>query len=395
MAHSDVIIVGGGMVGSAAALALTSHGFEVALVDQMASTPEFNSGSYDLRVSAVNRKSEAIFEALGVWSAILGMRSARYQTMDVWDQNSKGHICFNAKEIGQPYLGHIIENNVILSALRSRLTQHMDLRLGHAVVNCHFDQHNWHITLADGSELVAPLLVGADGARSMVRKVAGLDVKPKSYGQHALVATVKTENPHQKSAYQRFMRNGPLAFLPLSDPHFSSIVWTSTPNDITSLLDMSEEQFNQALDQAFDYRLGKVQRVGGMRSFPLYQHHATGYVNDGVALIGDAAHTIHPLAGQGVNLGFADAWALANVCISAREQQRRFYSSATLVKYQHQRWGENARMRRLTSIFNNSFSGDDRLKSLMRGLGLNSINACLPIKQQLMSAATGDIEWVS
>ncbi|WP_256590175.1 2-octaprenyl-3-methyl-6-methoxy-1,4-benzoquinol hydroxylase, partial [Pseudomonas sp. NDM] len=325
--RADLLIVGAGMVGSALALALQDSGLEVLLLDgsPLSVKPFDAEAAFEPRVSALSAASQRILERLGVWDGIAQRRSSPYTDMHVWDGSGTGQIHFSASSVHADVLGHIVENRVVQDALLERL-HNCDLGL---LANARLEQmrrsgDDWLLTLADGRTLRAPLVIAADGANSAVRRLTAVATREWDYLHHAIVTSVRCSQPHRKTAWQRFTDHGPLAFLPLErdgQQDWCSIVWSTTPSEAERLMALDDAGFCAELERAFEGRLGKVISADPRLCVPLRQRHAKRYVAEGLALIGDAAHTIHPLAGQGVNLGFLDAAVLAQVLQQAHERK--------------------------------------------------------------------------
>lgn len=324
--RADLLIVGAGMVGSALALALRHSGLEILLLDGGSLTvkPFDGDAPFEARVSALSAASQRILERLGAWEEIAKRRVSPYSDMHVWDGSGTGQIHFSAASVHAQVLGHIVENRVVQDGLLERLHD-SDIGL---LPNARLEQmrrsgDEWLLTLADGRRLRAPLVVAADGANSAVRRLAGCQTREWDYLHHAIVTSVRCSAAHQATAWQRFTDEGPLAFLPLSrdgQQGWCSIVWSTTPEQAEQLMALDDQAFLKALERGFEGRLGQVLHADPRVCVPLRQRHAKRYVDEGLALIGDAAHTIHPLAGQGVNLGFLDAAVLAEVLVNACER---------------------------------------------------------------------------
>jgi 2-polyprenylphenol 6-hydroxylase len=383
----DVVVVGGGMVGAALAAALGQAGRSVAVVEARL-PPAFRAeDDYDLRVSAVNRASQHLLERVGAWPGIIERRASAYRRMRVWDACSTGEIEFDAVEMGEPDLGHIVENRVIQEALLERLEQLDSVRLlaPFDVETLELGEHGACVGLSDGRELQARLVVGADGARSRIRELAGMQRSARDYGQTAIVATVATEVPHESTAWQRFLPTGPVAFLPLGDGR-SSIVWSATSAEAERLLGLDDVDFRHELARAADLRLGCITACSKRAGFPLVGGQSYPYVRARVALIGDAAHSIHPLAGQGVNLGFMDAAELAGVLDSSVRDPG---SMLVLRRYERARRGENEAVMRLMEGFRLLFGSQLPLLPWMRGRGMALAGTVQPLKRRLMAHALG------
>ncbi len=396
--HYDIVIVGGGMVGSALACALSNNStLNIAIIESREPEPNWDNKSFDQRVSAITRGSQHLFEQLGVWETMQADRISPYSEMFVWDATGDGHIHFDCADVGEPNLGHIIENRVITRAL----TQHVE-QLDNVRVFCpakpkrltqnpdttSTKRNSVQLELGDGVALECDLIVGADGGNSWVRQQAGIEIVTRNYNQQAVVTTVKTSLPHQETAWQRFLPTGPLAFLPLTEG-YSSIVWSTTPEQAQELLELDEEEFKASLANAFDHKLGDIIELGPRAAFPLKGQHAKHYVKPHLALVGDAAHTIHPLAGQGVNLGFADISKLAEVILEDKSNGKATGSFKTLRRYERSRRGDNLLMLESMGAFKTLFSNENTGLSKLRNLGLNITNKVAPAKHLFMRHAMG------
>jgi 2-octaprenylphenol hydroxylase len=379
-----VLVVGAGMVGGALACALAGQGRRVALVESQPPAALPTDG-FDLRVSALTRASEALLGRIGVWPGMAQRRVSPFREMYVWDAGSNGAIRFDAAEIGEPHLGHIVENRVTVAALEERIARlhQVDWHRPCRPLRLVFGPSAVRLDLG-GVELEAELVVAADGAASRVRELAGIPCPVMDYGQQGLVATVRTERAHRETAWQRFLPGGPLAFLPLVQGH-SSIVWSVPPEQARELLALSDEQFCAVLTDAFEARLGRVEWVGPRAAFPLRRQHAQQYVQPRLALVGDAAHTIHPLAGQGVNLGLLDAAALAQVLDGLPDAG----DLRALRRYERWRRGHNLAVQALMDGFKWLFGVQGGAARVARGLGLAAADRAGPVKRMLMRQAMG------
>jgi len=387
----DVVIVGGGMVGACLACALAPTDLQVAVLEFSEPQLSWPEDSVDLRVSAISIASQHIFNAVGAWEGMLTERVSPYRDMKVWDSTGNGHIHFDSADIGMAEMGHIIENRVIRAALLKRIDEYENIHFicPARLTSWQNDDDALYLTLADGSKITTSLLVGADGGRSWVREQAGISHYGWPYDQSGVVAVVETELPHQETAWQRFLTTGPLAFLPLTDGR-SSIVWSTTADAAKNLIAMDDEQFCVALSEAFEGRLGTILTTTPRAAFPLKLQHAEQYVKQRIALVGDAAHMIHPLAGQGANLGFLDAASLADVISKAAQQGRDIGSFKVLRRYERWRKGGNVSMMYAMDGFKRLFSNDMTLAKQVRNTGLTLANKCTPLKHRLMRQAMGE-----
>jgi len=406
--ETDIVIVGGGPVGLAAACCLSGSGLQVILIDagqQTQTTAKFEKHigkpDFDSRVSALTVASEKLLDSMGAWALIKELRSCPYRDMQVWDGEGTGAIHFSAADIHENTLGHIVENRLITAALLEQAQTFNGLTILNEKeveqIDLQLDRDKpVQLKLTDGSLINATLLVGADGAHSLVRDQSGFTLRQWDYGHEAIVTTVKTENPHQFTAWQRFMQTGPLAFLPLflpgkedSEQCYSSIVWSCVTERADVLKTLDDEGFKHALGAAFEFRLGDILETGPRISFPLWQRHATVYVQNHIVLIGDAAHTIHPLAGQGVNLGFADVQVLSEVISAALDKGEAYASHQVLSRYQRRRKGLNMGMMAAMEGFKRLFATEDLTLKWLRNTGLNLTDKAPLIKQQIMRQAMG------
>ena len=389
MKNYDVIVIGGGMVGSSLACLLAKSGIHVAIIEAFEPQVFSHTDPHDLRVSAISHFSRSVLKNAGAWPFIQKMRTFPYEKMHVWDGTGDGEIHFDAAEIGEAQLGHIIENRLIQLGLIEALQQYetADLICPARLKNFTTNDKKVFATLDNNEELSASLIVGADGARSIVRDLAKIPVNRNDYGQSALVTVVKTKKPHQSTAWQRFIPTGPLAFLPLDENH-CSIVWTLPSDKVDALLALTDEQFKEKLEEAIEHKLGTIISVAQRAAFPLKGSQAESYIKPNIALVGDAAHTIHPLAGLGVNLGFKDADKLAEVLLSTSSTQQ-MGNFNTLRRYERARRGDNVitmkAMEAFRSLFGNTLSPVQRL----RNIGLSWINQNTTIKHAFIRQAMG------
>lgn len=387
MKQAQVCVVGGGCVGLTLALGLVKANISVVVIDA-AAKQALPGDDYGLRVSALSLASQALFESLNVWPEIMAQRACAYTHMDVRDQDSFGKIAFNSDELDLPQLGHIVENDIIRYALINELEKHSQATLMFETryQQIHQSENDVFITLESGEPVIAKLLVAADGANSSVRKQFNLPITFKDYDHNAIVATVKTAEPHNNTARQVFLPTGPLAFLPLADKHTHSIVWSTSPEHCQSLLAMDDADFNKAVMAALDGQYGLCEIQSQRAAFPLKMRYAQQWVAGKVVLIGDAAHTIHPLAGLGMNLGLKDASYLIKLL---SEQHKEFACDRTLRDYERTRKLDAQKHIAMMQGLKELFAGTHPVKKLIRGVGLSMVDNLGPIKQLFAKQALG------
>ena len=404
----DIAIIGGGIVGLSFANELIASDFSVVIIER--NELEAISEQTSCRVSAINLSALKRFRQTGLFQSSvsqssgppspLAQRVCLFEKMFVWDQTGVGQIQFDSAELGLPELGAIIENNVLQQMLLDKVTAadnisylcpqeitHIDYRLAE-VEQAASARAVSIITLSSGKKIQATLLVGADGVNSNVRKAASIQRVKQSYLQQALVCNVVTRESHQNTAWQCFMPSGPLAFLPLYNGQ-SSIVWSLDEATAHLTMGLDDEAFKSALAEASEFRLGEIDELGQRFLFPLSHGHVNEYVKPGLVLIGDAAHNIHPLAGQGANLGIADAFALADIICTARKADRQWAAVHTLSKYQRQRKGANQLMEMSMTAFKELFGQKNALLSEVRNAGLLLVDHIPALKYRIIKQALG------
>ena len=391
----DLVVVGGGAVGATfAALAVRQAGLpaaRVAVIERDRPPPWTLTDAYDLRVFALSRASSRILAAAGAWDAIAAARVSPYERMRVWHESmppfGNDTLVFDAAELDEPNLGYIVEGRLIQTALHASLEA-----LGVAVVPASVESlalaPDTAVVAFGERRLTARLLVGADGGRSRVRELAGLAATTRDYHQQAIVANVTTAKPHEETAWQRFLGYGTLAFLPLANGQ-CSIVWSVGNDRAAELRTLSVPEFERELTAALDGALGEVRLASGRVSIPLAATRAEHYVLERCALIGDAAHTVHPLAGQGVNLGFLDAATLADVLAEARDEREDPGALRLLRRYERRRRPQNELMSRAMSGFNDFLAMGQGPAAQIARRGMGMVNRMGPVKRLLAERALG------
>ena len=392
-----VLVAGGGVVGLAAALLLkrTLTAAEVMVIDAGAS-PEFAADDdVGLRVSAISLGSIALLETVGVWSSVLEQRAGPYRAMRVWDAQSGADgadaLRFDAADFALPELGFIVENELLRALLRERCEDAgvvLRFECPIAGIGPAGSGNGYIVELASGEEHAPDLLVGADGGGSLVRREAGIASKAWRYPQSALVTHVRSEREHQETAWQRFLANGPLALLPLEDGR-CSVVWSDENERVATALKASPEELGSLITAASDSVLGRLEIAAPAVAFPLKAQHAVRYTAAGLALVGDAAHSIHPLAGQGVNLGLADVGALNDAVKTAVARGEYFGDAPTLRAYERARRGPNAAMLYFTDMLNRLFSADAAPLVGLRRHGMRLFNRSGPLRRHAVQVALG------
>ena len=384
----DVLIVGGGMVGATVACALGDSDLRVALIEQ--SMPEEFSPeqAHDLRVSALSIASQQILQTVGAWDAVLAARVCPFKRMRVWE--TAGDTEFNSDTIDYDALGYVVENRVTQLALlhRAEAFSNVEFLCPATIKQINYVAGKASVELEDGAVLSAKVVVGADGGQSRLRHVVGLGVTSWDYQQHAMVIYVETDYGQQDITWQRFVPTGPQAFLPLTG-NYGSIVWYNTPDEVRRLKALSAPELLVELTETFPNCLGKINTILGVASFPLKRQHAQEYVKQGVALVGDAAHMINPLAGQGVNIGLLDAAMLAEVLIDASNKGKNIADLEVLKRYERLRRNENLKMMTVMDLFYRTFSNSVMPVRFFRKLGLGLAERITPLKNKVMRGAMG------
>lgn len=396
-ADYDIAIIGAGLVGASLACTIArhsdAHSLRIALVEASVDQQAFNGEEFDPRVVALTQASQNLLNAVGVWDEIANTRVCAYRDMHVWDGEGTAEIHFDCAEVRTNYLGHIVENSVVLNVLRKKVAQYKNITLIQpARVTSLVNSSCVQVALDNGELINTKLLIAADGAQSKVREIAQFETREWEYGHKAIVTTVQTELPHQATAWQRFMRTGPLAFLPLSSvngKHFCSIVWSAETELAEDLMQLNDIEFCTRLGVAFEHRLGKILHADKRFAFGLRQRHAKTYIQPHIALVGDAAHNIHPLAGQGVNLGLLDVAALSQEIHRALERKIPLNDFSILRRYQRQRLAGNLVMMSAMEAFKRLFGSQSLMITWLRNTGMRQLNSLAELKKIIIKAAMG------
>lgn len=386
----EVIVVGGSIVGATVACILAQEGIKTALFNERQPEKTWPKDTVDVRVSAITKASQNIFEKIDVWPDMVERGVGPYYQMRVWDADGGGELHFDCAETEFDQLGHIVENRIIVAALWDKLETLADAGLicPARVNELNTTNNGWKVLLDDGSGYEADLIIAADGRDSLLRKMLGIDIIGWPYHQDGLVATITTQEHHQNTAWQRFLSEGPLAFLPLVNGQ-SSIVWTLSTETAEKYLKLSNDEFLSALEQASAGILGKMLAVGPRAKFPLRFQFAQRYIDQHFALIGDAAHAMHPLAGQGANSGLLDAAAIAELISQAKKAGRPISSQRVLRRYERWRKGDNLTMMASMDAINKIYKVSALPIVTLRSEGMNWINNSDLVKQFFNRYAMG------
>jgi 2-octaprenylphenol hydroxylase len=401
--HYDIVIVGAGLVGATLAVTLASapenKSLSIALIDQgvrpATIDPEKNHSTFDPRVVALSHASISLLQQLDIWPQIVAKRVCPYRSMKVWDHEGTAQINFNAETLKLESLGVIVENNLLLNEVLEVIDgfENITLYREYSLQSINSIRYGKTLHFSNAETLSASLLIAADGAQSSVRELSGIKMRSWAYGQKAIVTTVKTTESHQYTAWQNFLITGPLAFLPLEheSEKYCSIVWSADNDYADELMELGAEEFNQNLGEAFQQRLGEIVWSDKRFCFPLVQRHAVDYVVPQVALVGDAAHTIHPLAGQGVNLGLLDVKALGKEISRASTRGIALGDESILRRYQRQRKGHNLEVMLLMESFKRMFGSRSLSLRWLRNSGMRTLNNFPPLKNWLAKQAIGNL----
>lgn len=403
----DVVIVGAGMVGATIACGLARSNLNVAVIDPQEAKPFSKTDVPHIRVSAISFASEQVLKHVGAWSHITSKRVCPYKRLAVNELPATTGLAaklpdishwarteFNAEAIGQTHLGHIIENDIVHLALHEQMENLSTLSVfcPDEVTSMALHSAQKKIVLAKHGEIRARLVIGAEGAHSQVRVQAGIGQTREQYAQQAFVCTVRYQGAQEDITWQSFTAHGPIAFLPLSDvaeEHYASLVWYDSPDNIARMKKLSDVELLAHFQQEYPDTLPRLLSVEARASFPLFRSHALSYFKQGVVIAGDAAHTINPLAGQGVNLGLLDAAELIEVLIQANMNNEDIGSETVLKRYQKARRTENQIMMSTMDAFYYGFSNDLLPLRIMRNIGLGLANRAGLAKNNVMKYAIG------
>lgn len=394
--HVDIAIIGAGVVGLATALALAPTGLQIALFDaQPKPSPRLQGAAlndWDRRVTALTPASIRLLQSLGAWPLIEESgRGGAYTDMFVWDSEGTGHVHFTAADLNIESLGTIVESSLTTNALinateaATNLSITWDTRLD----SMDIQEDGVRFTTSSGGVVIAQMAIGADGGRSKSRELASMRTREWRYGQSAIVATVRVEPHHSRACWQAFLPSGPLALLPLADNDMCSIVWSLDDALSDHWIQADQDVFVSGLNRALSGRGPQVIEVSERQTFPLIQCHAVDYSKGRFVLVGDAAHSIHPLAGQGINLGLSDAHILGGEVLRAYQRGADWFSPQVLSRYERQRKGDNLGMMATMQAFKWGFGSKNPAVTLMRNVGLNSVDALPMAKRWFMQQAVG------
>lgn len=385
MKKYDVIIVGGSMVGLSLAALLQKNNFSVAVVESK--KIEFSHHASIGRVSAIHNTSQHLFEYLDAWKKLL-VNAAPLCEMKIWDHTQNANLHFDSSEINYDQMGWIIENHAIVESLFEKLSD-VDFYAPNFPEKFSQENNKIIVTLNNNEKIEASLIVGADGANSCVREHMKIDMQIRSYHQKAIIAVIESQHPHNNIAHQKFLTTGPVALLPSPNQHHTSLVWSADEMMSDELMNKSDDDFSQSLTEALDFKLGKLKVISPRSQFNLTMRHAEEYAIENFALAGDAAHTIHPLAGLGVNLGLMDAACLAEVLVDARNQKKNIGDIRVLRRYTRWRKAENTQIIQTMRALKEIFALDTTTSNLIRSFGINTIDQCALIKNKFMFIAMG------
>ena len=388
----EVVVIGAGVVGSSLALSLAKEGVDVCLIDK--GTPEIKEDISRGRTAALNLASQNILEKLGVKRGIQNYLTP-FKNIYVWDSDGTSSLEFSSDEIGQPKLGDVVTNNAILSSIFLLLPNHKNLRFlsGDRLKTLDPQEESIKVCTEGGENISCKLVVGADGGLSSVRELSSINIRTWSYDQKALIANLKAEKSHNNTAYQVFTKNGPIALLPMQKDNEESLslVWSADIDYAERLLDLDIPSFLNELERKTESVLGKLSMDGEMSSYPLHQLHAKDYYAQRVVLIGDAAHSMHPLAGQGLNLGLGDVEELANRILSSRRHGEDVGNDKMLNDYSKARKSINLRMMGFMEVFKKGFGSTNPWVRLGRNMAFGATQKAPELRKRFIKEAAGII----
>ena len=394
--QADIVIVGAGVVGLAAALALAVTKLEIVVLDAQPShvppSPERALSDWARRVTALTPTSKQFLSELDVWQAISGSgRIGPYRDMVVWDSEGTGLVEFDAQSLSLDELGYIVESTVTTDALVTRVNQtpNIEIQWDTYLSQLNFYDEYVNVVTRAGDEISTQLVIGADGGRSVSRELAGINTRQWSYGQKAIVATVRVAPEHSYTCWQAFLPTGPLALLPLADSDLCSIVWSLDDSEAQTWIEADDTTFLRGLNAALGGRGPLVTDVSQRQLFPLVQCHAIDYLRDRFVLVGDAAHAIHPLAGQGINLGLSDAQVLAAEVGYAHSREAAWWAPSVLKRYERQRKGDNLAMMAAMQTFKWGFGSRHPAVTMLRNVSLSAVDALPMVKRWFIQQAVG------
>lgn len=394
--QADIVIVGAGVVGLAAALALAGTKLEIVVLDAQPShvppSPARDLSDWARRVTALTPASKQFLSELDVWQAISGSgRIGPYTDMVVWDSEGTGLVEFDAQSLSLDELGYIVESTVTTDALVTRVNQtpNIEIQWDTYLSQLNFYDEYVNVVTRAGDEISTQLVIGADGGRSVSRELAGINTRQWSYGQKAIVATVRVAPEHSYTCWQAFLPTGPLALLPLADSDLCSIVWSLDDSEAQTWIEADDTTFLRGLNAALGGRGPLVTDVSQRQLFPLVQCHAIDYLRDRFVLVGDAAHAIHPLAGQGINLGLSDAQVLAAEVGYAHSREATWWAPSVLKRYERQRKGDNLAMMAAMQTFKWGFGSRHPAVTMLRNVGLSAVDALPMVKRWFIQQAVG------
>ncbi|MCP5145492.1 MAG: FAD-dependent monooxygenase [Gammaproteobacteria bacterium] len=397
MIETDIAVVGGGAVGMLSAILAAQAGLRVVVIEKQpvvaaagpAATVATMPAEFDLRSFALTAAAMEVLSQAGCLALLPSSRLSPLEAMTVWDAGSRGCIHFDAMDIGAPALGVVLENATLMQALqaRARTLPALTWLAGHAVTGLIQDRP-LRVLLDDG-EVCARLVIAADGRNSRIRELLDVEMPGADYAQHAVVANLRTAQPHQQRAWQRFLATGPVALLPLPAADCCAMVWSTTPQAAKDLIAMPDAQFCQTLGEATEFCLGEISEPTVRLGFPLLRANVQHYVQRGVAFVGDAAHIVHPLAGQGLNLGIMDAACLIETVLDARTDGRDIGARGVLRRYERKRKGENLLTSWTMDGFKHLFGNHRRWLGWLRGAGMMAFDGAGPLKRALIARTSG------